>query len=289
MLNRKYDEACTTIDNYSKQQAINSSLLKVFTGIMAMSGATPVGPIVSTSAPTLTYMGSGYTQVVMGIEEIREVETGNNVVKGIVGEPTYQDIDDMTKAINDISFLTISTQSLHDAIYYRKVPNNSMTTSNIGQKANTVSTSGYCSSLEEINAAEQENLERFKPNLGTQAAVVENSVVEGGSSSVTNLIGHDFEDYLTNNIGGEGSFSIGGREFDGGMGNRWWEAKSGQYWEMLEENPDKLLKFKSDMGERLRIAQENDATYELISNTRIPYSIKQWLDKKGIKYTELLD
>lgn len=43
------------------------------------------------------------------------------------------------------------------------------------------------------------------------------------------------------------------------------------------------------MGDRLRIATENGATYELFSNTLIPNSIKQWLDKKGIKYTELLD
>lgn len=49
---------------------------------------------------------------------------------------------------------------------------------------------------------------------------------------------------------------------------------------MLETNPNKLAKFKSDMGDRLRIATENGATYELFSNTPIPSSIKQWLDKK---------
>lgn len=43
------------------------------------------------------------------------------------------------------------------------------------------------------------------------------------------------------------------------------------------------------MGDRLRIATENGATYELFSNTPIPASIKRWLDKKGIAYTELLD
>ena len=112
---------------------------------------------------------------------------------------------------------------------------------------------------------------------------------ESGKTSPKGLIGHDFEDYLTKNIGGEGSFSVGGRDFDGGIGNRWWEAKSGQYWDMLESNPNKLAKFKSDMGDRLRIATENGATYELFSNTPIPASIKQWLDKKGIAYTELLD
>ncbi len=113
--------------------------------------------------------------------------------------------------------------------------------------------------------------------------------IEGGSTSPKGVIGHDFEDYLTKNIGGDGSFNVGGRDFDGGIGNRWWEAKSGGYWEMLESNPNKLAKFKSDMGDRLRIATENGATYELFSNTPIPDSIKQWLDKKGIAYTELLD
>ena len=58
---------------------------------------------------------------------------------------------------------------------------------------------------------------------------------------------------------------------------------------MLENDPNKLAKFKSDMGDRLRIARENGATYELFSNTPIPDSIKRWLTKKGIKYTELLD
>ena len=112
---------------------------------------------------------------------------------------------------------------------------------------------------------------------------------EGGSTSPKGLIGHDFEDYLTKKIGGDGSFSVGGRDFDGGIGNRWWEAKSGQYWEKLENSSKMLAKFKSDMGDRLRIATENGATYELFSNTPIPSSIKQWLDKKGIAYTELLD
>lgn len=117
----------------------------------------------------------------------------------------------------------------------------------------------------------------------------EKAVSESGSTSPKGLIGHNFEDYLTKNIGGDGSFSVGGRDFDGGIGNRWWEAKSGGYWEILESNPNKLAKFKSDMGDRLRIATENGATYELFSNSPIPASIKQWLDKKGIAYTELLD
>ena len=74
------------------------------------------------------------------------------------------------------------------------------------------------------------------------------------------LIGHDFEDYLTKNIGGEGSFSKGGRDFDGGIGNRWWEAKSGGYWDLIMNNSKKLELFKSSMGDRLKIAKNNGAT-----------------------------
>ena len=50
-----------------------------------------------------------------------------------------------------------------------------------------------------------------------------------------------------------------------------------------------VISDKSDMGDRLRIATENGATYEIFSNTPIPESVKQWLTKKGITFTELLD
>lgn len=88
------------------------------------------------------------------------------------------------------------------------------------------------------------------------------------------MIGHDFEDYLTKQIGGNDSFSVRGRDFDGGIGNRWWEAKNENFWNMLEDNPGKLKKFKEAMGHRLRIAKDNGATYELFSNTPIPQSTK---------------
>ena len=59
--------------------------------------------------------------------------------------------------------------------------------------------------------------------------------------------------------------------------------------ERINKFTNKLAKFKFDMGDWLRIATENGATYKLFSNTPIPDSIKQWLTKKEIKYTELLD
>jgi hypothetical protein len=108
--------------------------------------------------------------------------------------------------------------------------------------------------------------------------------------SAKGLIGKQYEDYLTERMGGNGSFSMGGRDFDGGTGTRWWEAKSGDYWNQISAGKyGGVDKFKSDMGDRLRIATENGATYELHSNSSIPQGIKDWLTKKGIGYMEWLD
>lgn len=106
------------------------------------------------------------------------------------------------------------------------------------------------------------------------------------TTNVKGLIGKDFEDYLTKVNGGGGSFSVGGREFDGGVGNRWWEAKSGRYWENETSSAAGLEKFKSDMGARKSIANQNGAVYELHSNTPIPQHIKEWLKSKDINYVE---
>ena len=137
-------------------------------------------------------------------------------------------------------------------------------------------------------AAEKATEKTAKETAEKTAKEAAEKGIKSGTSA-KGLIGHDFEDYLSKTIGGEGSFSVGGRDFDGGIGNRWWEAKSGNYWRMLEKNPNELAKFKSDMGNRLKIATENGATYEIFANTPIPESIKQWLTKKGIKFTELID
>ena len=77
------------------------------------------------------------------------------------------------------------------------------------------------------------------------------------------------------------------REFDGAITiNRWYEAKSGNFWRDHTSTPQKFEKFKSDMGDRLKIATKNGATYELHSNTPIPKHVKEFLNKKGIKYFE---
>ena len=101
------------------------------------------------------------------------------------------------------------------------------------------------------------------------------------------LIGKDFEDFLVDKYGGRGGFSVAGRQFDGAVGTRWWEAKSGSYWETFDQA--KFAKFRSDMGHRLRIARDNGATYELHSNVPIPQHVKDYLTKKGIPFFEHLE
>ena len=107
------------------------------------------------------------------------------------------------------------------------------------------------------------------------------------SRGPSGLIGKEFEDWLVKFHGGNGSFKMGGREFDGAITiNRWYEAKSGNFWRDHTSTPQKFERFKSDMGDRLKIATKNGATYELHSNTPIPKHVKEFLNKKGIKYFE---
>ena len=127
------------------------------------------------------------------------------------------------------------------------------------------------------------------PNGDKQRKRMEEKARQYNNTSAKGLLGKEFEDYLTETIGGEGSFKVDGREFDGGVGSRWWEAKSGDYWNHIKGNPRLLNNFYSDMGDRLRIAKEHGATYELFSNTPIPDFIKDWLTKHGIRFAEILD
>lgn len=39
--------------------------------------------------------------------------------------------------------------------------------------------------------------------------------------------------------------------------NKWWEVKSGEYWDRVNSSPKELMKFKSDMGARANIATKN--------------------------------
>ncbi|MBL7786998.1 MAG: hypothetical protein JNM36_13905 [Chitinophagales bacterium] len=130
-------------------------------------------------------------------------------------------------------------------------------------------------------AARRANFPNTKKQVVPQAKLITHNKIIGSKG----LIGKNYESFLAKTLpNGSGSFKVGGREFDGKYGNNiWYEAKSGEVWLLIEKD---MAKFKSDMGHRLKIAQDNGATYELFSNTPIPDIAKQYLDKKGIKYTE---
>jgi hypothetical protein len=53
---------------------------------------------------------------------------------------------------------------------------------------------------------------------------------------------------------------------------------------MLNNNPARMAKFKSTTGSQLRIARENGARFEVISENPIPRNITNWLDAKGIPW-----
>jgi hypothetical protein len=111
---------------------------------------------------------------------------------------------------------------------------------------------------------------------------------DGSTEGAAGLVGLEFEAYLVKTLGGRGSFKVGGREFDGAVGNRWYEAKSGRYWQDHAQPGRGFEKFKADMGSRQRIALDQGATYELHSRTAIPDHVSEWLTKKGIPYFEHL-
>ena len=105
--------------------------------------------------------------------------------------------------------------------------------------------------------------------------------VAGGARG---LVGASFEKWLQTALKASGNFKVAGREFDGAVGSRWIEAKSGRYWTDHAQPGSGFEKFKSDIGSKLRIAVENKATLEVHSNTPIPQHVQDWLTKKGISF-----
>ncbi|MDT3398959.1 hypothetical protein RKE29_20315 [Streptomyces sp. B1866] len=98
--------------------------------------------------------------------------------------------------------------------------------------------------------------------------------------------GKEYEDYLQDRLGGNGSFKAGKREFDGSSTRSdgtevWYEAKSGRYWELASGDPKVLAKFKSNLGEARLIAEENGRQFELVSDKPIPDNIVRRLSKKN--------
>lgn len=78
--------------------------------------------------------------------------------------------------------------------------------------------------------------------------------------------GKAFEDFLVRKLGGRGSFKVvsklhGTREFDGAVGNVWYEAKSGEALNAILSDMKKLNHFRERMGTGLKIANQNGAKY----------------------------
>ncbi|WP_255556784.1 hypothetical protein [Gilliamella sp. ESL0441] len=111
-----------------------------------------------------------------------------------------------------------------------------------------------------------------------------------GTNSAQGLVGKDFENYLNQTLGGKGSFTFKGREFDGAYGPNnsiWYEAKSGRYWQDHAQAGSKgFEKFKSDVGSYASIAKQNGTSFEVHSNTPIPQHVKDWLTSKNIPFKE---
>ncbi|MCR8576556.1 putative T7SS-secreted protein [Streptomyces sp. Isolate_219] len=102
--------------------------------------------------------------------------------------------------------------------------------------------------------------------------------------------GEKYEQHLVEHLGGGGGFSEMGRQFDGafihpktGRGT-WYEAKSGDFWENIIKNPNRLNKFLSTEGQKFGIASNKGIDYMVISEKGIPERITNWLDKKGIPW-----
>ena len=109
-------------------------------------------------------------------------------------------------------------------------------------------------------------------------------------NSPKGLIGKEFESWLVEYLGGTGGFQAnipnsgsGSRDFDVAVGDRWIEAKSGEYWKNSSAN------FRDKAGEQQKIANYYGKSFEIHSNVPIPEDIKKWLDKRGIPYFEYLD
>ncbi|MET8291571.1 RHS repeat-associated core domain-containing protein [Streptomyces sp. NPDC005132] len=110
------------------------------------------------------------------------------------------------------------------------------------------------------------------------------------------LSGDAYEVSLMEQLGGKlgpngkPGFKSGKRDFDGrytpdGAAREiWYEAKSGEYWDRLNRDPEEMLRFKSKLGESRTIATENGVDFRVISENPIPQNLQNYFQKKGIEW-----
>ncbi|MFJ7963026.1 RHS repeat-associated core domain-containing protein [Streptomyces sp. NPDC096324] len=110
------------------------------------------------------------------------------------------------------------------------------------------------------------------------------------------LSGDAYEVSLMERFGGKAGpdgkpgFKVGKRQFDGRYTPEgsprevWYEAKSGEYWDRLNRDPDEMLTFKSKLGESRKIAAENSADFRVISENPVPQNMQDYFNKKGFEW-----
>ncbi len=111
------------------------------------------------------------------------------------------------------------------------------------------------------------------------------------SGKAANIRGKSYEAFLSKLLGSKGSFLGKGnaesREIDGAYfflnKKIYYEAKSANYFTAKNFNFDA---FKSDIGRGLKVAKDNQAIYEVISENPIPNYVKDFLNKKGVYFQE---
>lgn len=118
----------------------------------------------------------------------------------------------------------------------------------------------------------------------------EGVLTDAMGASSKGLVGTQYEDFLGTNLGGRTNVSYGGRQFDvevpgsNGVGPTLIEAKSGNYWDIINSDPQLMLKFKNQAGSGAAIARQQGSQYLIYSNTPIPPAIQSWLTGKGIGF-----
>lgn len=135
----------------------------------------------------------------------------------------------------------------------------------------------------------KDGIGRIDKGLGKAFSEAQGEASSSGGRAAERA-GKAYENHLIDELGGGGSFSEKGREFDGafvdsatGRGT-WYEAKSGQYWQSTMKRKNGMSKFFSTEGQKLGIAKDHGVDYRVISENPIPKEFTNWLDRKGIPW-----
>ncbi|GAA2418578.1 hypothetical protein GCM10010404_91470 [Nonomuraea africana] len=142
-----------------------------------------------------------------------------------------------------------------------------------------------------VQAAAGEGTESSQNSSNSSSSSAGNEEVAKSRGQLAQEGGSEYERFLWKKFGHEGDFKVGKRQFDGkrfeGEVETWYEAKSGAFWDRVLKDSKTMESFKGKMGEAVKIARENNARFEIISENPIPETITKWLTKKGIPFREV--